>query len=148
MKKVFTIIALVLVCGLTSCKKDDDPTKAGTTSSGAWTAKVGGSGWTAGKIEKKGYTASEDFIAYRDNDKSVMVFSFPGTAAVGTFPIPEVNGASIGYYGDISNSSTMENGQEGEIKISKYTADSLVATFNFKTPSLTFTEGKIKIKLN
>lgn len=145
--------ALAIALLISSCKKDDADSKGGQLGAGILTATVDSQPWTAGKIEKvknnpSGGSPSTQFNAYSDANSSVLVISFSPDAQQREYVWGKDFDWSMLYYQDVNKSSTLEDATGGKITITKYTADSLVATFNFTTTTHTMTNGKIKIKHN
>ena len=153
-KNFISIVSILAVLVFSSsCKKEEVDPKGGQESSGIFTARLNGQLWTAGKIDKikntpTGGSPSTQFNAYNDSDASVMVFTFEPDAEQKEYVVGTDISFAISYYQNVKKSSTLEYSNHGKITITKYSADSLVATFNFDTDNYTATNGKIKIKHN
>lgn len=148
-----SISALTIALLISSCKKDDVDAKGGQLSGGILTATVDGQSWAAGKIEKKentpsGGSASAQFNAYSSANSSLFVFFFLPDAEQREYVVGTDFELSMTYQQDIKQLSTSEDATEGKMTITKYTTDSLVATFDFKTATHAITNGKVKIKHN
>ena len=151
MNNLKIIVLLVAMFALIiSCKEEDgDPSKGNSGQEGIWTAQYNGQAWTGDTITKKVPTSGQGVIFNANGkDNSVIILGFSQLPAAGDSLVIPGTRSYFSYYPTNGSSTGMESGMEGYVLVKKYSADSLVARFEFKTSTRTFTKGVIKIKLN
>ena len=133
-KILFFMLAILLMVSSNSCKKDKTDT-SGDTSTG-FSAKVGGTSWTAKSVIATEYTGPSTIIVAIGSTASETMTLHIGGAANGTYKVTANNNMCEGNIGDYF-STYFSDVPVGQIVITKYdlTNKLVSGTFTFDASS-------------
>ena len=136
---LFLSASLLIIFSLSSCGEDETPTL--TSKSAVWSSSVDGNFLAGDEIEILKMNETDYSVkALQKTEDYFIIFYLSSSPQVKAY---DLSNSECEIYYTSGNEST----DAGELVISKYDADSLVATFSFTAGVYEVTNGIIKARL-